>query len=218
MPRSSLYIPTLLAGMIFTVSFLNPVYSARNISHRAPATLSGASGRSACSIAYHCSGSFPCQDMQCVENCSDPDPRNHVLYEQPVWQTLQMFRPSIPFSSPTLTLTLLLVGEMLCQSFTFWDTSSILVRFSPTSFAFIIGFLPVLYTWLNTRRNPAPVFLPSEPDQDEAKPAPPSQELRGWKLLLLWFPAACDLTGTTVRNSLFPRSTPPSSITIIESY
>jgi len=101
------------------------------------------------------------QDMQCVENCGDPDPRNHVLYEQPVWQTLQMF-----------------LGEMLC-------------------------FLPVLYTWLSTRRNPAPVFLPSEPDQDEqlqAKPAPPSQELRGWKLLLLWFPAVCDLTGTTLMN------------------
>lgn len=32
------------------------------------------------------------QDMQCVENCEDPDPKRHVLYEQPVWQTLQMFR------------------------------------------------------------------------------------------------------------------------------
>ena len=32
--------------------------------------------------------------MQCVENCDDPNPRHHVLYEQPVWQTLQMFRTS----------------------------------------------------------------------------------------------------------------------------
>lgn len=30
--------------------------------------------------------------MQCVENCDDPNPRHHVLYEQPIWQTLQMFR------------------------------------------------------------------------------------------------------------------------------
>ena len=30
--------------------------------------------------------------MQCVENCDDPNPRHHILYEQPVWQTLQMFR------------------------------------------------------------------------------------------------------------------------------
>lgn len=31
------------------------------------------------------------QDMQCVENCDDPEPHNHVAYEQPVWQTLIMF-------------------------------------------------------------------------------------------------------------------------------
>ncbi|KIJ69344.1 hypothetical protein HYDPIDRAFT_123716 [Hydnomerulius pinastri MD-312] len=100
------------------------------------------------------------QDMQCVENCEDPNPQNHVLYEQPVWQTLQMF-----------------LGEMLC-------------------------FLPVLYTWLSARRQAAPVFLPSDPDEDEHAPTKPtaSQELRGWKLLLLWFPAACDLTGTTLMN------------------
>ncbi|KAF8136402.1 hypothetical protein EV363DRAFT_1319482 [Boletus edulis] len=124
MPRSSLYIPILLAGMIITGSS-NSLWS-------------------------------KWQDMQCVENCSDPDPRNHVLYEQPVWQTLQMFR-----------------------------------------------FLPVFYTWLTTRHNPPPVFLSSEPDQDEqlqAKLTPPSRELRGWKLLLLWFPAVCDLTGTTLMN------------------
>ena len=30
--------------------------------------------------------------MQCVENCDDPNPARRVLYEQPVWQTLQMFR------------------------------------------------------------------------------------------------------------------------------
>lgn len=29
--------------------------------------------------------------MQCVENCDDPDVTRQILYEQPVWQTLQMF-------------------------------------------------------------------------------------------------------------------------------
>ncbi|OJA21119.1 hypothetical protein AZE42_08292 [Rhizopogon vesiculosus] len=101
------------------------------------------------------------QDMQCVENCSDPDPSNHVLYEQPVWQTLQMF-----------------LGEMLC-------------------------FLPVAYTWLRARQRTAPVFLPSDLEEDvhpSTKLEEHSQELRGWKILLLWFPAACDLTGTTLMN------------------
>ena len=29
--------------------------------------------------------------MQCVERCDDPNPANHVVYEQPVWQSLNMF-------------------------------------------------------------------------------------------------------------------------------
>jgi hypothetical protein len=41
--------------------------------------------------------------MQCVENCDDPDPKRHVLYEQPVWQTLQMFRTSYP--SPLIIIS-----------------------------------------------------------------------------------------------------------------
>ncbi|TFY50287.1 hypothetical protein EVJ58_g11110 [Rhodofomes roseus] len=101
------------------------------------------------------------QDMQCVENCNDPNPAHHVLYEQPVWQTLQMF-----------------LGEMLC-------------------------FLPVIYAWFASRRAQSPVQLPTEEDQE---PAPGSkaqitaEHLHGWKILLLWFPAACDLTGTTLMN------------------
>ncbi|KAH9484048.1 Solute carrier family 35 member F6 [Psilocybe cubensis] len=96
------------------------------------------------------------QDMQCVENCSDPNPANHVLYEQPVWQTLQMF-----------------IGEMLC-------------------------FLPVIYTWLNTRRQSS-VQLEDDSDHDPLNKLA-SQPLQGWKVLLLWIPAACDLTGTTLMN------------------
>ncbi|KAF9566265.1 hypothetical protein CPC08DRAFT_682585 [Agrocybe pediades] len=99
------------------------------------------------------------QDMQCVENCSDPNPRNHVLYEQPVWQSLQMF-----------------VGEMLC-------------------------FLPVLYTWLKTRRQSS-VQLHADDDSDHDLPNKLStyETLEGWKVFLLWIPAACDLTGTTLMN------------------
>ncbi|KAH9901202.1 hypothetical protein C8Q73DRAFT_234430 [Cubamyces lactineus] len=101
------------------------------------------------------------QDMQCVENCDDPNPAHHVLYEQPVWQTLQMF-----------------LGEMLC-------------------------FLPVIFTWLRSRRHSQPVRLPSDSEEEPAagaKAEMPQQHLHGWKVFLLWFPAACDLTGTTLMN------------------
>ncbi|TFK42947.1 hypothetical protein BDQ12DRAFT_597283 [Crucibulum laeve] len=98
------------------------------------------------------------QDMQCVENCNDSDPSRHVLYEQPVWQTLQMFRASIP----------------LC-------------------------FLPVIYTWLRTRRQSSPVQLQPDSEHDPLVKHN-TASLTGWKVLLLWIPAACDLTGTTLMN------------------
>jgi drug/metabolite transporter (DMT)-like permease len=98
--------------------------------------------------------------MQCVENCTDPDPRNHVLYEQPVWQTLQMF-----------------LGEMLC-------------------------FLPVIFTWLRARRQSVRLPDDSEGDSQTSTKIDQSgkEQLRGWKILLLWLPTICDLTGTTLMN------------------
>ncbi|OJT08881.1 Solute carrier family 35 member F6 [Trametes pubescens] len=95
-------------------------------------------------------------DMQCVENCGDDNPANHVLYEQPVWQTLQMFR-----------------------------------------------FLPVIYSWARSKRQSQPLSLPADSEEEPAagvKAEIPQQHLEGWKVLLLWFPAACDLAGTTLMN------------------
>ncbi|KAK0197256.1 hypothetical protein F5146DRAFT_1130068 [Armillaria mellea] len=99
------------------------------------------------------------QDMQCVENCDDPDVSHRVLYEQPVWQTLQMF-----------------VGEMLC-------------------------FLPVLYTWIQSKRRTPPIHLDTDSPLGASIPLKSApQALTGAKVLLLWIPAACDLTGTTLMN------------------
>ncbi|KAF5358355.1 hypothetical protein D9756_001894 [Leucocoprinus leucothites] len=94
------------------------------------------------------------QDMQCVENCNDPDPTHHVPYEQPVWQTLQMF-----------------LGEMLC-------------------------FLPVIYAWFKLRYQP----IQLEEEEPLVTKSTKTTTLEGWKILLLWIPAACDLTGTTLMN------------------
>jgi drug/metabolite transporter (DMT)-like permease len=52
----------------------------------------------------------------------------------------------------------------------------------------------------------APVQLPDSEDLQPLKPA--AQQLRGWKILLLWLPAACDLTGTTVCCSQALTQTP----------
>jgi len=59
----------------------------------------------------------------------------------------------------------------------------------------ILGFLPVLYAWV--RLGPQSVQLQEE-EPLVAKPAG-GTTLKGWKVLLLWIPATCDLTATTVR-------------------
>ena len=71
--------------------------------------------------------------------------------------------------------------------------------------SFVLGFLPVLYALASSHRRSRvqlptsvlddPVFTQS--DLLDAKQV----ELRGWRVLLLWIPAACDLTGTTVSRS-----------------
>jgi len=101
--------------------------------------------------------------MQCVENCDDPDPKRRILYEQPVWQTLQMF-----------------LGEMLC-------------------------FLPVLYTTVASYWRTPSVHLPDESSDDTLEDfsesqKTPQEKLTGRRILLLWLPALCDLTGTTLMN------------------
>lgn len=76
----------------------------------------------------------------------------------------------------------------------------------------------MLYTWLYARQRTAPVFLPSDLEEDVHDPSKIEdncEELRGWKILLLWLPAACDLTGTTVRrSSIFPCN-PLASVSIV---
>ena len=74
------------------------------------------------------------------------------------------------------------------------------------------GFLPVIYTWLKSRRHPVPNQSDSGPDSHNKFDLP--QPLQGWKILLLWIPAACDLTGTTVSlPNIFACST-PSNLTL----
>ncbi|PPQ77587.1 hypothetical protein CVT25_011379 [Psilocybe cyanescens] len=120
------------------------------------------------------------QDMQCVENCNDPNMKNHVLYEQPVWQTLQMF------GAPDLSS----LGPRIWSSYSYFNTTELVGE--------MLCFLPVIYTWLKTRRQSS-VQLEADSDHDPPNKLA-SQPLHGWKVLLLWIPAACDLTGTTLMN------------------
>jgi hypothetical protein len=150
------------------------------------------------------------QDMQCVENCDDPDPKRHVLYEQPVWQTLQMFRTSYPCPPPYPLSCLTIFHSRRNALYALLDlfscpclgTDAVATCGDP-------GFLPVLYTTLSARLRPSPIQLSDESTDDtldelsESQKVPP-ERLTGRRILLLWLPALCDLTGTTVRVCSFP--------------
>ena len=157
---------------------------------------------------YASSSHVPVQDMQCVENCNDPNPANHVLYEQPVWQTLQMFRASLllcPAWMCTLTARHPPRQSERCSVRPFARPCACAALTIARCTCLSSGFLPVIYSLIRARRQSQPLRLPSDSEEEPAagaKAEVPQARLRGWKLLLLWFPAACDLTGTTVRLRL----------------
>lgn len=67
------------------------------------------------------------------------------------------------------------------------------------------GFLPVLYTTLSARWRAPSVQLSEESsdaldDLSESQKLP-LEKLTGWRIMLFWLPALCDLTGTTVRTT-----------------
>ena len=84
--------------------------------------------------------------------------------------------------------------------------SSILLSPSRLNTFLSSGFLPVVYSWVRAKQQSRPLRLPSDSEEEPAtgaKVVVPQAQLDGWKVLLLWFPAACDLTATTVRRLYF---------------
>ncbi|OBZ87118.1 Solute carrier family 35 member F6 [Choanephora cucurbitarum] len=110
------------------------------------------------------------QDMQCVRNCEDPDPKNRVYFEQPIWQTLNMF-----------------VGEFAVWSvYLYQKYQQRKCRLEPAP--------PSAVNQLDAS------VIVDEVDQQITKTGQDLPELEGWKALLFWIPTLCDLAGTTVMN------------------
>jgi hypothetical protein len=82
-----------------------------------------------------------------------------------------------------------------------------------------VGFIPILYSTLSARWRESSVRLPDESSDDTLDSLSesqkfPQEKLTGRRVLLLWLPALCDLTGTTVRTFTYLSSnTRPKLIT-----
>ncbi|KAI0118857.1 hypothetical protein GGR51DRAFT_135536 [Nemania sp. FL0031] len=127
------------------------------------------------------------QDNQCVRDCDNPDPKKHVLFEQPVLQTAQMFVGEAG--------CWLVVGLMAAYS-------RIAKRRSPSG----DGYEPIQST-------DAQADADADPNADAASinsestllpkrsSAGPGGVLSGFGILLLALPAICDILGTTLMNA-----------------
>ncbi|PIA13069.1 hypothetical protein COEREDRAFT_83747 [Coemansia reversa NRRL 1564] len=125
------------------------------------------------------------QDKQCVRNCDDPDTSNHEHFEQPVWQTLNMF-----------------YGEMLCLVLLYlvnWKRCSDIAASAPD------GYEPLADESADTGSDniaediPTTDALPVVTTSDVLS-SPGPKPIGASANLWMWIPATCDLLGTTLMN------------------
>ncbi|KAG0240280.1 hypothetical protein B0O80DRAFT_455400 [Mortierella sp. GBAus27b] len=116
------------------------------------------------------------QDNACVENCDNPDPTTRKHFEQPIWQTLNMF-----------------VGETLC----------LIVASLFAHFAGRYGRAKWADLFLDDEEEDVPAVIESDGLIVPPAHAPTKQEkrkLEGPYVLLLWLPTLCDMTASTLMN------------------
>ncbi|WWD18702.1 hypothetical protein CI109_103156 [Kwoniella shandongensis] len=135
------------------------------------------------------------QDMQCVENCQPGSAKSPIAFEQPVWQTLNMF-----------------AGEFLCFIPLLWTQyrSSNKARrrssIEPQASVFtrILNRLPLGQASTASPEGYSHVgeHVNGEDDDDEGEEliVGRGDALTGWRMLWMWFPAFFDICGTTLMN------------------
>ncbi|KAI0202159.1 hypothetical protein F4808DRAFT_80755 [Astrocystis sublimbata] len=123
------------------------------------------------------------QDNQCVRNCDDPDPKHHVLFEQPVLQSAQMF-----------------IGESGC-----WLVIGLMAAYNRVKNRRTSGYAPVASNDTDADADPN-ADARSVTSEDTLLPRKrtaggPGGVLSGYGILLLSLPAICDILGTTLMNA-----------------
>ncbi|KAJ2620871.1 hypothetical protein GGF44_005497 [Coemansia sp. RSA 1694] len=130
------------------------------------------------------------QDKECIGNCSDPDPSKHEHFEQPVWQTLNMF-----------------YGEMLCLAcFYLYSLYQRRRNAAPRRAGYeAISEADESEDSIDAQvaeAVPTTDALPAAAAAAAAEAGAPQQPkpIAGWATLWMWVPAVCDLLGTTLMN------------------
>lgn len=167
-------------------------------------------------LATGCSNSLwsKFQDKQCVENCQDPDPSTHQHFEQPVWQTLNMF------AGESLCLIAFYLIKLTFQqkpnsSYTYQpiarhseETEPRLSSEDQDPSMITDSLIQPTHLNLQTPTSPLAVHGPTpnpmvtslEPNLITLSSLPETQHLIGLQKMVFWLPTIFDICGTTLMN------------------
>ncbi|KAF9548533.1 hypothetical protein EC957_006087 [Mortierella hygrophila] len=124
------------------------------------------------------------QDMACVKNCDNPDPKTHEHFEQPIWQTLNMFM------GETLCLVAASIFTFLAEKYGRAKWADLILDDEEDDILAVVesdGLLSSPHEHGHGHGN------------GHAAPLK-KKKLEGPLVLLLWLPTLCDMTASTLMN------------------
>ncbi|KAK3839181.1 MAG: integral membrane protein-like protein [Linnemannia elongata] len=126
------------------------------------------------------------QDMTCVKNCDNPDPKTHEHFEQPIWQTLNMFMGEI------LCLVAASIFAFLAEKYGRAKWADLILDAEEDDILAVIESDCLL-------SSPTPAYGHGH-GHGNGHAAPLKKKLEGPLVLLLWLPTLCDMTASTLMN------------------
>ncbi|KAF9939646.1 hypothetical protein BGZ75_009563 [Mortierella antarctica] len=122
------------------------------------------------------------QDMACVKNCDSPNPKDHKHFEQPIWQTLNMF------TGETLCLVLASVCAFLAEKYGRAKWAEMVLDEEDDDILAVV-------------ESDGLIVPPASHGHGKAHaPLSRKKKLEGKYVFLLWLPTLCDMTASTLMN------------------
>ncbi|PVU93417.1 hypothetical protein BB559_003286 [Furculomyces boomerangus] len=136
------------------------------------------------------------QNRICVDNCSDPNSNNHVMFEQPIWQTLNMFIGEM-FCLLVYGMGVLIEryrSQHLTQDYEPIKNNTASYQSISPSRDSTEGQITDNQVPSSSESNQAEIFGPEDIEE------PVKLELTGLSTFLMWIPTMCDIVASTLLN------------------
>ncbi|KAF9085137.1 hypothetical protein BGX29_002151 [Mortierella sp. GBA35] len=123
--------------------------------------------------------------MACVKNCDNPDTKTHEHFEQPLWQTLNMFL------GETLCLVAASVFAFLAEKYGRAKWAELILDEDEDDILAVVDSDGLIIP---------PASTTSGHGHGHGAPLKKKKKLEGALVLLLWLPTLCDMTASTLMN------------------